>query len=239
MTNQLRASLLGLLFVSLAALPAAAQSIPPGLDYWVTPNNGQTFFDFPAGDVESLCSLPPMSGWNHRVVLKGVPIAADYDTVVKRLDTAVFAGTSAQTRIIVQGLKFASAATQSTPCGALDWQVGLAGAQSITLMKLRRTSSQGGLFSADIAVNVEFRAYKAGSSVYVGSLFYNIVLPDPQSGTPWSFGPGGVFRAGMTPTNNCLDVLRQKLGSYSPTSSHHYFISNMIAAGQCTRQTTP
>lgn len=231
----LRASLLGVLLVSLAALPAAAQ-IPPGPDYWVTPSNGQTFFDFPAGDVESLCGAPAASGWNHRTTLKGVPIAADYDTLVSRLDNVVFdASGYGQTRIIVKGLSFASAAPHSTPCGALDWKVGLAGTQSLTLMKLRRTSAQGGYFHADIAVNVEFKAYKAGSTSYLGSLFYNIVLPDPTNGTPWSFGSGGVFRAGMTSTNNCIDVLREKLASTSPSSRHFYFISNMIAQGQCTR----
>lgn len=242
MTNKpyLRASLLGVLLVSLAALPAAAQTIPPGADYWVTPSNGQTFFDFPAGDVESICGIPPAAGWNRRTVLKGVPIAADYDTIVSRLDTAVFdANGNAQTRIVVKGLSFASAAPHSTPCGALDWKVGLSGNQSITTMKLRRTSATGGLFAADIAVNVEFRAYKAGSTSYVGSLFYNIILPDPANGTAWSFGPGGQFRAGMTPADNCINVLRTKLNSYSPTSNHYYFISDMIAQGRCTRQTAP
>ncbi len=230
----LRASLLGLLLVGLAALPAAAQ-IPPGPDYWVTPDNGRTFFTFPNGDVESLCGAPPSTTWNHRVNLKGVPVAADYDTVVQRLDNAVFNTTgNAQTRIVVKALSFASAAPQGTPCGTLTWKVGLAGTQSLTVMRLRRTSPQGGFFSADIAVNVEFKAYNA-SSVYVGSLFYSMILPDPQNGTPWSFGPTGLFRAGMTTTNNCVDVLREKLSTYTPDSDHAYFISNMIAQGLCYR----
>lgn len=239
MTNKalLRSSLLGLLLVSLAALPAAAQSIPPGTDYWRTPANGQTFFDFPAGDVESLCGAPASTAWNHRAVLRGLPIASDYDTTVRRLDTAVFdPNGNAQTRIVVSGLSFVSTDWQSTPCGTLHWKVGLAGAQSITTMKLRRTSASGGLFSADIAVNVEFKGYNT-SNAYVGSLFYNIILPDPANGTPWSIGPGGVFRAGMTPANNCIDVLREKLNSYSPTSRHYYFISDMIAQGRCYPQT--
>lgn len=238
MTNKplLRASLLGILLASLAALPAAAQ-IPPGPDYWVTPNNGQTFFDLPDGDGESLCGLPPVAGWNHRIILKGVPVAADYDTLVQRLDNVVFdPNGNGQTRILVRALSFASASYQDTPCGPLRWTVGLAGTQSITTMKLRRTSAQGGYFHADIAVNVEFKAYDTADA-YVGSLFYNIILPDPTNGTPWSFGPGGVFRAGMTPANNCIDVLRKKLNSYSPDSSHFYWISDMIAQGQCHRQT--
>jgi len=221
------------LLVTLMALPAVAQTIPPGKDFWVTPANGQTDFTFPDKDVESLCGAPPSSTWNHKVALKGVPASgSDYDTVVARLDYAVFGGTlQASTRIQVQALNLASAASQDTPCGRLDWTVRLAGPQAVTTMKLRRTSEKGGLFSADIAVNVEFRATRGG--VYLGSLFYNIVLPDPAAGTPWSFGTNGQFRAGMTEANDCIDVLREKLLTYSPDSSHFYFISNMIAQGQC------
>lgn len=235
----LRASLLGLLLVGLAALPAAAQTIPPGPDYWVTPDNSRTFFTFPDGDVEALCGAPSSTTWNHRVNLKGVPVSAvtaDYDTVVQRLDNAVFDTTGhAQTRIVVKALSFASAAPQGTPCGTLNWTVGLAGTQSHTIMRLRRTSAQGGFFSADISVRVEFRAYNASTNAYVGSLFYSMILPDPQNGTPWSFGTSGQFRAGMTTTNNCVDVLREKLTTYSPDSDHFYYISNMIAQGQCHR----
>ncbi|MES1242413.1 MAG: hypothetical protein ABUT39_12400 [Acidobacteriota bacterium] len=225
-----------LLLASFLAIPALAQTIPPGKDYWVTPNNGQTDFAFPSGDVESLCGQPASSTWNHKVVLRGVPAAgSDYDTVVSRLDTAVFnSSLLAQTRIQVAALNFASASPQATPCGTLTWTVGLSGSQAVTLMKLRRISATGGLFSADIAVSVEFKGYRGG--VYLGSLFYNIVLPDPATGTPWSFGPSGVFRAGMTEGNNCIDVLRQKLLTYSPDSDHFYYISNMIAQGQCHRQ---
>jgi hypothetical protein len=224
------------LLAAFLALPAFAQTIPAGKDFWVTPNNGQTDFTFPNGDVESLCGAPASTTWNHKVFLKGIPAAgSDYDTVVARLDNAVFSTSlTASTRIQVQSLSFASAAAQSTPCGSLNWTVGLAGSQAVTTMKLRRTSATGGVFSADIAVNVEFRAVRNG--VYLGSLFYNIVLPDPATGTPWSFGPTGAFRAGMTPANDCVDVLREKLLTYSPDSSHFYFISNMIAQGQCRTQ---
>jgi hypothetical protein len=225
---------LAILLASLMTLPASAASliVPPGKDFWVTPNNGQTVFEFRPGDVESLCGLPPSSTWDHHVTLKGVPAAgSDYDTVVARLDKAVFDTTGqASTRIQVQTLNLASAASQATPCGNLDWTVSLNGPQAVTTMKLRQTTPQGGLFSADIAVNVVLRATRGG--VVLGSLFYNIVLPDPQTGTPWSF-VNGQFRAGMTENNDCLDVLRQKLLNYPQDSDHFYFISNMIAQGQC------
>ena len=230
-----------LLLASLAVLPATAQQIiPPGDDFWVTFPDGQTVFTFPEGDVESLCGLAPVSGWSPTVTLKGIPAAgSDYDTVVQRMDTAVFdAAGNAQTRIVLRHLAFASIHELATPCGVLHWRVRNFGPQAVTMMRLRRLTPMGGIFSADIAVNVEFQAFDP-SDTYVGSLFYNFVLPDPQNGTPWSFGPGGVFRAGMTEANNCIDVLRKKLADPKyKDPSHQYRISKMIAAGQCDDRAT-
>lgn len=226
-----------LLLAGIAALPAAAQpTIPAGDDPWVTPANGQTHFSFKAGDVESLCGAPASSAWNHDVALKGVPVSGtDADTFVRRLSPATFdADGNAATKIQVVRLELASVAPQETPCGMLDWRVRLAGPQATTVMKLVLTSPRGGYFSADIAVNVEFRAFRAGT--YIGSLFYNIVLPDPANGTPWSFGSNGQFRPGITTTDNCIAVLRQKLLNYPTNSSHYYWISDMIAQGICHRQ---
>ncbi len=235
--NTVRSAALSAFLITLVALPAVAQvttigSIPAGKDFWVTPDNAQTDLVFRPNDIETLCGVPNANG-KYRVTLKGVRIvdSQDYDTVVARLDKAVFdAAGNASTRVQVQALNLASAAPVSTPCGSLDWTVRLVGAQAVTNMKLRRISATGGLFSADIAVNVELRATRAGT--YVGSLFYNIVLPDPAAGTPWSVA-GGNFRAGMSETNDCLDVLRQKLLTYDTSSDHFYFISDMIAQGQC------
>jgi hypothetical protein len=39
----------------------------------------------------------------------------------------------------------------------------------------------------------------------------------------------------MTETDNCIQVLRDKLGNYPPGSQHIYFISDLIAAGKCRR----
>lgn len=232
-----RASILGILLVSLTALPAMAQTIPAGKDYWRTPNNGQTFFEFPAGDVESLCGAPVTSGWNHVVALRGVPQAgSDWDTVVTRLDNATFDATgTAFTRVQVQFLAFVSAAPHGTPCGTLTWRAKLSGAQPITRMTIRRTTNRGGVFYANLLVNVEMQATDS-TGKYVGSLFYTRELPDPGTGTPWSFGATTtIFRAGMTETDNCIDVLRQKLSTIDPASSHFYWVSDMIAQGKCTR----
>lgn len=232
-----RIVLSGILLLVLAAVPALAQRvIPGGKDVWVTPANGQTAFTFPDGDVESLCGAAPSSAWGHQVALEGVPMTgSDWDTMVVRLDDAVFNSSGvAQTRAQVARLEFRSISTTVTPCGTLYFTVGLAGSQPVTTMTIVRTTPGGGLFSADIAVSVEIKAFEIHHGDYYGSLFYSFVLPNPAGGTPWSLGPNGGFRPGMTTANNCVDVLRQKLTQYSTTSSHYYFISNMIAQGQCT-----
>src|SRR5437764_14917105 len=122
-----RTTVLALPLLSLAALPAFAQIIPPGVDRWVTPGNNQTLFLFSSGDVESLCGLPPSSSWDHHIYLRGIPQAgADWDTAVARLDDAVFTSSgTASTRIQVTSLNFASISPQATPCGPLSWPVGL------------------------------------------------------------------------------------------------------------------
>jgi hypothetical protein len=233
----LRTIAFGILLASLAAFPALAQrgSIPPGKDIWVTPANGQTVFTFPDGEIEALCGATPSSTWNHQIALQGDPVAgADWDTMVVRLDTAVFNTSGiATTRAQVGRLAFQSSGTTVTPCGTLYFRVGLAGSQAITNMVIQRTSTTGGVFYADIAVSVEIQAFEIHHGDYVGSLFYSFVLPNPTTGTPWSLGPNGEFRPGITPANNCVDVLRQKLTQYSTTSSHYYYISNLIAQGNC------
>ncbi len=231
-SKTLRTAAFATLAVALLALPSDAQVIKKGKDLWVTPSNGQTVFAFPSGDIEALCGASP-SATPLNVALKGVPAAgADYDTVVGRLDDAVFSGGTASTRIQVAALNFVSAAAVATPCGSLTFTVGLAGPQAVTTMKLVQTSARGGFFSADIAVNVEFRAHRGGS--YLGSLFYNIILPDPANGTAWSFGPQGQFRAGLTETEDCVDVLRKKLGGpMGQDPRHFYYISQLIANKDC------
>jgi hypothetical protein len=239
----MRLTVFAFLIAGLAALPAMAQPIPAGNDYWRTPGDGQTFFEFPDGDVEALCDLPPVAGWNHQAALKGVPQAgSDWDTVVHRLDSVSFPpfnGTpqSMTTRIQVQFLHFVSVAPQPTPCGDLSWTARLAGTQPITDMDITRTSPRGGFFTAHLTVSVELAATDSAGN-YVGSLFYTRELPDSTaSGTPWSWGPdtNPIFRAGMTDKDDCIAVLREKLNTIDPKSSHFYWVSDMIAKGQCKR----
>ena len=228
-----RVLLAALALTVLAVLPAAAQNIPAGDDLWTTPNNGQTKFTFNKGEVEALCGLGADDTWDHTVALHGVPLAADFDTVVRRLDPAVFVNNTASTRVQFAKIHLASN-LHRTPCGELYFDAVLSslGPQPITKMTIRRTSAAGGVFFAKLALNVEIQATQADGT-YLGSIFHTVTLDDVPGGTAWSYGGPQVWRPGMTPTNDCLDVLREKLLGYPADSDHFYFISNLIAAGQC------
>ncbi len=233
-----RATVLSILFALLAAVPAAAQTIPKGTDYWRTPLNG-TKFTFPDGEVENLCHKKPDPSWNHQVTLRGIPSqGTDWDSAVERLEDANFyKAKEATTRVQFRSLMLISTAPSDTPCGKVFWTARLAkGKQPTTKMKITKSSDRGGVFSAELALRVEMQANHSDTGAYVGSLFFDIKLPDPTGGTPWSFGAGNAFRPGMTETDNCIAVLRKKLGTFPPDSEHFYFISDLIAKGQCKRQ---
>lgn len=233
-----RTSALSMMLAMLVAVSAAAQTIPAGTDYWRTPLNG-TKFTFPDKDVESLCHANPDRSWNHEVTLRGIPAqGSDWDSAVARLVPAVFdKGGNAKTKVQFRSLTLISESPSDTPCGRLLWTARLAkGPQPITAMKITKRSDRGGVFFANLALRVEMQANDFSTGVHVGSLFYDIKLPDPTAPTPWSFGPDGRFRPGMNEANTCLQVLREKLGTFPPGSAHRYFISNLIAQGRCSKQ---
>lgn len=220
--------------VLLAALPATAQIIPAGDDRWVTPNDGGTFFTFPAGDVESLCGLPATSGWNRQITLTGVPSGgADWDTVVTRLKDADLSTGSASVPIQVTQMHFRSSGVHVTPCGKLLWEVKAIDHQPVTKMAIYQTSDLGGIFKAEISVRVAFSATKTDGTA-LGELFYTRDLPE-NGGTPWSWDrTTGTFRPGIDEDENCFDVLRDKIGTLP--ARHKYYIENLIAQGKCDKR---
>jgi hypothetical protein len=229
------ATLLSLLLPLSLAGAGAAQVIPAGTDLWATPNDGNTAFVFPEGDVESLCGAPPSTGWNHTVTLSGPPNEGPQgDTAVKRLQNVNLGSGKGSTPVQITNLALVSTATQNTPCGPLNWTASLYGTQPVTTMTLVQTGSYGGTFTANLQVNVQLNATNASSGAPVGTLFYSVSLPDPGTGTAWSINSStGQFRAGMDAANNCIEVLRQKQGTAAGEGSHAYCIADAISQGNC------
>jgi hypothetical protein len=147
----------------LVALPtfAADRTVQAGTDLWETPGDGKTFIDFRAFPIPAgfFCfKSEPFAG---KIIFSGVPIVTaeagvlgKTDTIVQRLDEAVFNGRGvARTRVQVRALHFQSVKPIETACGAFNVEVRLNGQQPVTSMKIVRENKHGGRFFAPIAVN--------------------------------------------------------------------------------------
>jgi hypothetical protein len=149
----------------LVAVPAfgADRVIYNGLDLWRTYGNGTTFADFAKTPIPAGFFCFKSEPFTGRIVFKGVPVATgapgvlgDIDTIVQRLDNAVFNKNGvAVTRIQVRAMEFASVAPLKTACGEFNVKVTLDGEQPITRMRIFRDNEKGGRFLAPIAVDVK------------------------------------------------------------------------------------
>jgi hypothetical protein len=147
----------------LTALPVAAASpvIRAGIDPWVTVPEG-TKIDFehnplPAG---FFCTSSP--AFTGRIWLRGVPLASDnpqfarFDTIVERLDDAVFDSRGvAHTRFQVRALQLEGIKTFKNRCGEYHVQVTLDGEQPITRMRIMRENEKGGRFLVTVKINTK------------------------------------------------------------------------------------
>lgn len=147
----------------LAALPAVAASpaVRAGIDPWVTVPEG-TNIDFqhnplPAGFF--CASSPAFAG---RIWLHGVPLATDnpqfarFDTIVQRLDDAVFNNRGvARTRFQIRALQLEGVKTFKNRCGEYRVQVTLDGEQPVTTMRIVRENKEGGRFLITVKINTK------------------------------------------------------------------------------------
>lgn len=185
------------LVLTLAALPAMAQTVNAGSDPFRTPGDGSTYatLTLPLG---FLCAN---WGGTFTVVLKGVPVVTNpagafgnSDTIIERLQNAVFDSSgNAVTRIAVRALHFRAAPNLASPCGSWQVDVGLNGSQSQTAMNIQRTSASGGTFDADIKVLPVWTFTNVNDGT-VKQLFSaeNILLSSVPIGWRYSQCPGGI-----------------------------------------------
>jgi len=161
---------------------SAGDVIANGIDVWTTPGQGGTFVNFAANPIPAdfFCTgSQPFAG---KVTFKGVPIPTEpegifgnADTVVQRLDDAVFssrrsgmrfqqnvdgmvdlpAAEVATTRVQVRAISFVGIEPIRTACGAFTLTARLApGDQPVTQMLITREHENGGRFFAPLSLNV-------------------------------------------------------------------------------------
>jgi len=194
-----KSSVLAALIVSLLAglSPLAADPvIKRGIDVFTTAADGRTFYDFAENPIPAgfFCrSSKPFTG---RITFKGLPLATEVpgqlgatDTVVERLDDAVFDKDTATTRIQFRALSLVSIAPVKTSCGAFHAYVSLAGKQRVTTMLIHRTQEGGGSFVAPLAGNVRltFIPVKPAQGKEPRKLELKQRFTFPATTLPWSF----------------------------------------------------
>jgi hypothetical protein len=202
------AAICACLALALAAGPACAavESVQKGADLWMTvAGSAQTSFDkdpIPAG---FFC--PTSQPFTGTVVFRGAPLAVepagslgDIDTVVRRLDDAVFDQKGeATTRIQLMALSLVSLNPIDTSCGKYDVAVNLAGAQPTTTMRIFRTEALGGTYSAPLAFNVKAVFTPAGAKGDKGArreLTRRIEL-GPANHSVWAYVTSPQYREGV------------------------------------------
>jgi len=142
------------------------------------------------------------------VKFKGLPLITgtpgqlwDADTVIERLDDAVFdASGTAVTRIQFRALSLVSTAPIKTACGAFHVYVSLGGKQRVTTMNIYRTQEGGGNFVAPLAVNtrVTFIPVKPARNKDARKLELAADFTFPATPVPWRFSAGARVK-GMAP----------------------------------------
>lgn len=152
---------------------AADPTIRRGIDVFTTRADGRTYYDFAKQPIPAGFFCNASKAFTGRVPLKGLPLATqtpgelrNADTIVERLDDAVFNGKDvAETRIRFRALSLVSIAPIKTACGDFHVYVTLNGPQRATTMSISRTQQGGGTFSAPLAVDARMTFIPVKKSV--------------------------------------------------------------------------
>lgn len=194
-----RKVLTALAFSFLVALsPLAADPIVQrGIDAFVTPDDGKTFYDFAHNPIPADFFCDNSKAFTDRVVLKGLPLTTAIpgqlrgaDTIVERLDNSAFnAKGVAVTRVQFRALSMVSVAPIKTSCGAFHLYVTLDGPQRVTTMSIHRTQESGGSFVAPLAINARltFIPVKSVKTKNPRKLELKASFFFPGNSLPWSF----------------------------------------------------
>ncbi|MEM7051731.1 MAG: hypothetical protein AAF604_18835 [Acidobacteriota bacterium] len=181
---------------------AANDVITAGPDLWETTDNGSTRADFLLEPIPAGFFCNGGEAFRGSIAFKGVPLTtrpADIlgttDTIVQRLDDAVFNGSGhARTRVQVLAMEFEGLDIVKTDCGTYHVRTVLEGKQPITEMEILRDDDNGGRFLAEIAVRVRLifspiDAVEKGTRTLVRELAF---APAPNARWANKVGPDGI-----------------------------------------------
>jgi hypothetical protein len=185
----------------LGLAPVSADSVVQrGVDIFITPGDGKTFYDFAKSPIPASFFCKGSKPFAGKVAFKGLPLATatpgqlrGADTVIERLDNAAFDEKGiAMTRLQFRALSLVSLSPVKTSCGSYHVYVSLGGRQRITDMTILRTHESGGSFTAPLAVDVRMAFIPVNSARNKGvrKLELTESFTFSPSPLPWSFSVG-------------------------------------------------
>ncbi len=180
--------------VLLLAVAAQAETIRRGVDLWTTVGDGVTFASFEEDPIPAGFFCDGSKAFTGRIAFRGAPIPAEpadalgpIDTIVRRLDDAVFDGEGrARTRIQLLALNLESVEAIETECGRFDVAVSLEGEQPTTEMEIRRTNPSGGSYSAPLSLRTKISFRQVASPAVARQLAWPVKL-DAAPNSVWSY----------------------------------------------------
>lgn len=195
MRNRTILTLFGLsLLLSFSPL-SAATVIHRGIDVFTTADDGKSFTDFSYSPIPAGFFCKGSRAFTGKVTFRGLPLTtnppgqlAGADTVIERLDEAIFDRGIASTRIRFRALSLVSSAPIKTACGDFHIYVSLSAKQRVTTMTILRTQENGGDFTAPLAVDVRltFILVKPQRNKAARKLELTQSITFPASPAPWS-----------------------------------------------------
>jgi hypothetical protein len=174
---------------------SAATVIHRGIDVFTTVDDGKSFNDFAYSPIPAGFFCKGSQAFSGKVTFKGLPLTTDppgrlagADTIVERLDEAVFDKGVAFTRIRFRALSLVSSAPIKTTCGDFHVYVSLASKQRVTTMTILQTQQNGGDFTAPLAVDARltFIPVKPGRTKEARKLELTQSITFPATPSPWS-----------------------------------------------------
>lgn len=241
----------------------AAEPIHNGVDMWITVA-GFASSSFAKEPIPAGFFCQDSRPFTGTVKFRGVPLATEpahalgaIDTVVRRLDDAVFDDKGeASTRIQLLALSLESTEPIETSCGSWNVAVHLDGRQPTTTMRIFRTDTMGGTYSAPLALNVKMVFTPVGGNPAGRRELVTRIDLGPGSHSVWAYVKAPQYQNGVridTDGDGRPDLLLPNASNFLPgvTSAvlksaptrpvftaveQNLMCSNTCPAGQCPYQ---
>jgi hypothetical protein len=139
------------------------KQVPAGFDLWQTVGGGATAMDFSEDPIPKGFFCEGSEAYTGKVKFEGVPLTTEpagllgvTDTVIERLDDAVFENDKATSRLRVKAINLTSRNPIQTSCGNWNLAVGLAdGQQPLSTILYSKKDDFSGTFNATLKLTIE------------------------------------------------------------------------------------